>query len=708
MKAKSMILLGAVVLFSSVAVNGAEVTDNANAVTQSKPLRYEVAERGANHRVWNKVVIQTNRLGQVTLETQRAYVELTTGLHFEENGQWKESRAEIGILPDGAGAAAQLGRHKVVFPPDVRDGLIELNTPDGKWLRSRVLGLAYLDSASGRSVFIATVTNSLGVLQGSNVVVYPSAFQGVKADMRYTYRKSGFEQDVILREQPPAPEKFGLSPQTTRLQVWTEFNDAPVPVKQAEDVGGLTDERLDFGAMKMGRGRAFTLEDEAGSLVRSRGVPVAKRWMVINGRMFLVEEVPMKAVREKLDALPKADGASLNLRSNQVFQTASSSLQLPVRPAVNKGRKAVMQMAKLEVPARDGFVLDYEIINEECEGTYTLQSNVTYLVSGDLYACSLAFESATVVKFGYDSGTIWGSVAFPTSSYQPAILTSINDNSVGEIIPGSTGNPQVSGTCYLHWLDSAANVRISYAGIGVYYDGACSVWNSQFLNCGTAIYSITGYGYNCLFVNCGSVWRDEGGTDEAFFGYNITADNCGTIFYSDNGEGPRSTFLSNCLITGVDGVTNQITAGSGTVSVTTNETVYLESGSGVYHNLVLGRFYLATNSPYRDIGTTNIDAGLLAALQQMTTYPPPQSYADTNTPDLGFHYPLTTDWDLDGMEDGWEWNWFGNLNQSAGGDYDGDGVSNNAEFIAGTNPTGDNDGDRRADQPFKVRILSPR
>src|SRR5690606_15868903 len=56
---------------------------------------------------------------------------------------------------------------------------------------------------------------------------------------------------------------------------------------------------------------------------------------------------------------------------------------------------------------------------------------------------------------------------------------------------------------------------------------------------------------------------------------------------------------------------------------------------------------------YRNVGTTNINADLLANLKKKTTYPPivisstydtnnlslvPQAQRDTDTPDLGYHY----------------------------------------------------------------------
>jgi hypothetical protein len=45
------------------------------------------------------------------------------------------------------------------------------------------------------------------------------------------------------------------------------------------------------------------------------------------------------------------------------------------------------------------------------------------------------------------------------------------------------------------------------------------------------------------------------------------------------------------------------------------------------------------------------------------------------------------DSDSDGLPDTWELQYFGNLNQSANGDPDGDGLTNLQEFQQGRNPT---------------------
>ena len=61
---------------------------------------------------------------------------------------------------------------------------------------------------------------------------------------------------------------------------------------------------------------------------------------------------------------------------------------------------------------------------------------------------------------------------------------------------------------------------------------------------------------------------------------------------------------------------------------------------------------------------------------------------------------LMLDRDGDGLPDSWEMAYFGNLNQTTTGDFDGDGVSNRDEFLDGTNPA-DN-----ASARFRLTVLS--
>jgi hypothetical protein len=187
---------------------------------------YAITLQDGNSRVWERTVYEKSPAGQVVPKKQR-YTELAAGLNYKDGrGRWVESRETIEAF--ARGAVARQGPYQVIFAGNLNTaGAIDLQTPDKKRLRSHILGLAYHDSASGQSVLIGQIQDSPGELTASNQVLYPDAFAGVKADVRYTYRKSRFEQDVILREQPPAPEACGLNPETTELEVMTEFIDPP-------------------------------------------------------------------------------------------------------------------------------------------------------------------------------------------------------------------------------------------------------------------------------------------------------------------------------------------------------------------------------------------------------------------------------------------------------------------------------------------------
>ena len=206
----------------------------------------------------------------------RAYTELATGMHYQKDGQWVESQARIDILPDGTAAATQ-GIHQVYFPNDIAQGVIEQVTPEGLHLQSRPLGLSYDDGSN--TVLIAELKSSEGHLVGSNQVIYPDAFTDFKADVRYTYTRAGFEQDIILREQPPAPEEYQLISATTRLQVLTEFFNPPQPqlrehsqrLQSESEARQLPNQDVAFGKMRMIPGRAFALAASSGS--RNSEVP---------------------------------------------------------------------------------------------------------------------------------------------------------------------------------------------------------------------------------------------------------------------------------------------------------------------------------------------------------------------------------------------------------------------------------------------------
>jgi hypothetical protein len=379
---------------------GFTFTANPSAPAAGQDAPYVVVQNDANSRICERITYEQAPSGQ-EVPQKHHYAELATGLNHLVNGEWVESKEEIAILPNGTAQAVQ-GQHQAYFPGDIYEGQIELVTPDGKHLKSRPMGLSYFDGQN--SVLIAELTNSVGFVIGNNEVIYPNAFTGFKADLRYTYTKAGFEQDVILHERPPIPESLGLSPRSTRLQVLTEFFNPPQPSIQRRPLVAatglsLTDESLGFGATQMVPGRAFLLGDNAAEATAR----VSKSWSLMEGRQFLVEEVPVDAIADGLATLPVvASNKGRNL------QTASKHFDLPRQRLVQTNPSRKMRLAKADL-ATHGFVLDYQTVNGGLTN-YTFRGDLTYYISGTvgLYGTN-TFEGGTVLKYTYGASINIGS-----------------------------------------------------------------------------------------------------------------------------------------------------------------------------------------------------------------------------------------------------------------------------------------------------------
>src|SRR5579859_5245879 len=285
------------------------------------PTPYVILSQGANHNVWQRTTYEQAPDGSIVSHLHE-YTELATGLNHWVNGQWAASTEEIEISANGSSASGTNCQHQVYFPGDVYNGVIKLVEPDAQTLESEPIGLALSDGSN--SVLIATATNSTGaILPSGNQVIYTNAFAGLNADLLYTYTKAGAEQDIILREQPPDPAVLGLNPATTRIQVLTEFFNPLQPVVTATTVptaaGNLEDDYLSFGAMQMGHGKVFLIGAD------SPAVGVNKRWVVLAGRQFLIEEVPIVSVANAIDSLPPF----VSQAGNRTRPIASKSLTLP-------------------------------------------------------------------------------------------------------------------------------------------------------------------------------------------------------------------------------------------------------------------------------------------------------------------------------------------------------------------------------------------
>ena len=647
----------------------------------------QIIEQGANHRRWQKIVRTTDAQGNSFLTTNRDIVELATGLNYRDpvTGQWQPAKEEIDPAPGGA--IAPFGQHQVSFADNLNAAnAIVVQMSNGQTLQSGILGLSYYDTASGRSVMIAEIKDCQGQIVGSNQVLYTDAFNGVSANVRYTYTKAGLEQDVVLLKQPPVPETFGLSSATTVLQVLTEFSAAPQPQIRtnlaAVSAGGLPDESLDFGPMRLIRGKAFLLG------TNFPAATVSKQWVNVNGRAILVESVRLGAIQKSLAQLPQTSRADEKPTNGSVLYAVSTERLLPARQPA-KADPAGMALAKT-MPSGKGLVLDYVEVNGNLNN-YTFASGTTYFVSGPVY-CSgtTTIAGGAVIKYPNDTTAfieIDGPFVCQTAPYQPAIFTAGDDDRVGESLngvwggytgiidypsgcTGGYGDPMLSMPAdfeYGPWNMKIKNLRIYYARQVFEIDAfnAVTLSDSEVTNCGlVAVLDNSGNSSglplicnNCLFSSVATLVVDN--TDQANYYHfnNCTIDHCPYIVGMEGNCGIYGGYYQdmvavNCIFSS-SGDENLSSLG-GDYNGFYQSPLYLLnwwdwdfgahqfiSTDFPFQTAPEGDFYLTANCPFRNVGTTQIDSELLSDLQTLTTYAPQDGGQPDNDgmPDLGYHYP---------------------------------------------------------------------
>ncbi len=185
-----------------------------------------------------------------------------------------------------------------------------------------------------------------------------------------------------------------------------------------------------------------------------------------------------------------------------------------------------------------------------------------------------------------------------------AVLTSGNDNTVGETISGSTGSPtNYNGGTFLHGGSGTYQyLRLCYAGTGILGSPA-GVWHCQLVRCTTAIVannSDVGL-HNVLFCWCPTV-VSESYSGTYLRGEHVSADQVGTFYSAPDTHG----YLTNSIATAVTNL-GQV----GTLqNCATNG-----SSAGFYRVVGGAAYYLADGSTNRNAGTTNISSALLADLR---------------------------------------------------------------------------------------------
>ena len=572
-------------------------------------------------------------------------------MYDPQQGRWVPSREVIESFPGGA--VARHGPTRVIFDNDLATGVIDAELSNGVRLRSRLRALSFSDGT--KTVLLAQVTNCVGRIARGNQVIYDNAFDNVNASVIYTYTKASFSQDVLIKTKLASPADFSLDPRTTILQAITEFIDVPEPAVASSaymDRSGavVQDETLDWGAVRMAAGKAWMTGEGPGR----KEVRVSKRWHTLEGEgcRFLIEQIPYPEVEQMLSTLPEYEGAAARPVTTPDRMLAALARRVPALPGMADTN--AMEVAEVG-RAGAGLLVDYVMLATSATN-YAFNSTTTYYISSQVSLVGETTITGGAVLKVAETNTAKLSLAGPlvcrTSPFKMAVITSANDNGVGETISGSTGNPSsvnggtfLDGVSYTNDQRNLSYLRFLYAGKAV-RDVAHSLNFShcQFVKCQTAVeHSDDGASVgmdNVLATQCGTLvagWANLAAT-------HLTADQTGQWFGQDH-SGLSASF-TNCLLTATTNACVNRSLGF-------QNTVQSPSSAGFYEAAGAGHYYLISGSTNRNAATANISSTLLAELREKTTYPPavysnvsfsapttlgPQAQRDTDALDIGFHY----------------------------------------------------------------------
>ena len=462
--------------------------------------------RSAHETSWKSVSLSTNPVTLKVHEVKHEYLEVAVGLNVPQpDGSFHRANPSLVITANGAEAQRTL--HRLVLAPNINadGGSVQFTTGDGVTIRCSPLSFGYFDPVSGQCVILGVVTNAGGWLLSPDAVVYSNCFTGIRASLLYQNKLGGFSQNLVLHEQPLAPESYGLSPRS-RLEMWTEFpSDVPV---SAESVCTLsreenpavrslmaepdfTDTTLLFSTMRMGEGRAFSA-DVSTPLVPASDLqaPVGKAIKTINGRTLLIEGAEYEKIK----------GAITNLPPAMIGPESASVLPQrvpPIRQMAGRSRWNFQRLAQnrsLLPQRREQFVLDFDI-SGNLPQDYVFKGDTTYHVTADTTLTgTTVIEGGAILKFASAASLIQssGTIDCRTTNYHPAVFTCETDNTAGEVI--ATGTPATTSgkglsissgvSAYLH------DLRFSFLGYGIFVSGGATkadFQNLQLVKCGKAL-----------------------------------------------------------------------------------------------------------------------------------------------------------------------------------------------------------------------------
>lgn len=598
---------------------------------------------------------------------------------------WEESDPALYPAP-GGGWVSGKNRHRVRIPPVLEESRSVRYEIERRVLATVPSRIAYVNPDGSGMAVIGWLGRSRGELFG-NGVLFRDAFAGISADVRYLNSRSGFEQDIIIKEELPDPGKFGLDPARAALVVLTELIDFPdyladsvqvfagaVPVDLSARSAASS---LPMAFYRAGKGKRFlhsfirgvaypgTARGDDGRCLQ---VEVRKTVWEENGKYYLWEEIPWTFVRDN-----------------------------PFPITIDYVNRSGVLAASETWTAGPTYLVD---------GTLTLAANVT-----------LTIEAGAVVKFSDDSGGASGIVVAGSNSRivalgtanGPIVFTSRNDDTTGEIVPGSSGAPQSGdylNAVTLAWNSSTASRieygRFAYARQAIEIGTALAgpVQHNRIEESTTGILCRPASAIDLRLRN--NLLHDLGEdgivlepASSAITVENCTLDHCATAGVVLEGPAP-STFLRNNLFSlcGIGFSAETLPPGNNDYNGYFNNQTNIQGAGAESHGVLLASSPFAGSEEdpfYLDQGCALVNAGSFSSQSAgldgffTTRYAYPR-FADQTQVDIGWHYP-TFDADNDGMPDAWEEdNDLDPYADDAVSDPDGDGYSNLAEYRGRSDP----------------------
>jgi hypothetical protein len=382
-------------------------------------------------RINPSAVLVTNSEGQVSLRYN----------YFPTNDLLNQARPLIEVTENGA--IARNGQHTVEFDGNLNtEDAVVIRLPNGKVLQGRPAALSVSDG-KGQRLWLGHLKDSQGhVVEGpESSVIYEDAFQGIKADVLYTYHLNFFEQDIIFREQPGLPA--GIDEDTARLEVWTEFFDPPAPLRTRKDVVirektrpdaqdvVAPDETLDFGSMRIVSGKAFHSQIKKGSGSPREHSPVVKAWLVQEGRTFLLESVDYIAIKPQLNTLESREVAVQTPVSttNMAFlgRSAAERNSARVSPGARSGFRGTRTLASLS--GKQGVVVDYRIV---INALLNLDFGGSGGFSGPAAAGKSTIDHWNLLNSAWSSYSVYNNLLYSEGASYPAPVQATLANAPGQ------------------------------------------------------------------------------------------------------------------------------------------------------------------------------------------------------------------------------------------------------------------------------------